>query len=168
MLVWRTLIAWESKGTGDTDDAQCGKAVATRIHRLDARLGLYLHVSDTLLRFLAFARGSPWKVDLLVATWGHRASSDFSVSGGVFLCVGDASSEREGAGCQSDCKPDDPPWRRGIGLWLFVPFAGICRRLGMGTVDRSVSRRRAQHHRRFDDSYGSADSSERVRREARK
>src|SRR5882724_4319743 len=168
MLVWRTLIAGESKGTGDTDDAQCGKAVATRIHRLDARLGLYLHVSDTLLRLLAFARGSPWKVDLLVATWGHRASSDFSVPGGLFVCICDASSKKEGAGRQSDCLPDDPPWRTGIGLWVFVSFAGICRRLGMGAVDRSTSRRRAQHYRRLDDSYGRADSSGRVRLEAKK
>ncbi len=61
---------------------------------------------------------------------------------------------------KSQPRPDNPhhgpPRRRNLGLRPALPPAGVSHCLGLGSVDRSVSRRHPQHYRPLDDLDGAA------------
>src|SRR5437879_4060106 len=129
--------------------------ITVGLHRLDAWAGLCSDVSDALLRLLAGRRGTQEHLFHVVAIGRHAACPVVFVSCGHFIRAGrrQAAAKRS---CSLSNRAHHHPARRGnFPAGIAVSRAGIPDRLGLGAVERSVSRRYFEHDRHFHDAHGS-------------
>src|SRR5579872_7170592 len=111
-------------------------------------------VPNALLRRVAWRCVEEFEGLCVVATAGHVSSAIVLVPRRNFICDcrGQASAERRDA-C-ANCEEDDPARGRNPGSRDFVPASGVCYRLGLGAMERFVSRGYFELHRCVADAAG--------------